>query len=312
MSEMQPPSRADIEKLLFDDNNWSRWGADDQVGAVNLITPQKRLAALQLPRSGRTVSLSRPLPTLPARDNPRPVQHFMDRRDREGSSEAGLAMDYLGVFCHGLGTTHIDALCHAWGRRGMWNGRDPDDAITFRGVKWGGIEQWRDGIITRGVLLDIPRFRQRPYVDQDKPVHADELYRVAEAQGVEVQSGDALVVYCGRDAWVSDHDHYGTLEANGRLGDRPGLHPSCLMALKEWDPALLVWDMMDCVPNGYDLPFSVHGAIFALGTALVDNASLVELADACEQERRWDFMISIMPLDLRGGTGSPVNPVAVF
>ena len=144
---------------------------------------------------------------------------------------------------------------------------------------------------------------------QDKPVHGWELEDVATAQGVALLPGDAVVVYSGREAYNLDHADvpWGSTGA-----DRPGLHASCLPFIRDNDVALLSWDMMDHIPNGYGLPWSVHGVIFAYGVALQDNALLEPLAQACAEEGRYEFMLSILPLRVAGATGSPVNPVALF
>lgn len=141
----------------------------------------------------------------------------------------------------------------------------------------------------------------------DAPVHGWELEEVAAAQGVEIRPGDALCVYSGREQFAATN---GWVWAGGPA--RPGLHASCLPFLRDADVALLVWDMMDASPHEYEVPWTVHGAVFAYGVALVDNALLEPLAEFCSQEGRYEFMLTINPLNVRGGTGSPVNPVAVF
>ena len=138
---------------------------------------------------------------------------------------------------------------------------------------------------------------------------AGELEEVAKAEGVAVEPGDALVVYSGREAY--NRDHPDTIWGSNPA-ERPGLHSSCLPFIRDNDVALISWDMMDLNPNGYGLPWSVHGVIFAYGVALQDNALLEPLAQACAEEGRYEFMLSILPLRVAGGTGSPVNPVALF
>ncbi|HLZ28370.1 MAG TPA: cyclase family protein [Chloroflexota bacterium] len=303
MPERPIPTKAEVESYLRDRRNWGRWGTDDQVGAVNLITAEKRLRAASLVRSGRAVSLSREFPKTPALNNPTPAQHFMRLLDR---GTGGAAIDYYGVSYHGQASTHLDSLCHVWNADGMWNGHNPDDEIGFEGARWGAVTNWSDGIITRGVLLDVPRFRGQPFVTQDRPIHGWELEDVAAAQGVALEPGDALVVYAGREAW----DRVNPIWGSGP--SRPGLHASCLPFVRDADASLLVWDMMDHAPNGYDLPWSVHGVIFAYGVGLVDNALLEPLANACAAEGRYEFMLMVLPLVVVGGTGSPANPVALF
>lgn len=304
MPEPPLPSREDVLSYLRERRNWGRWGRDDEVGAVNLITAEKRRAAAGLVRSGRTVSLSREFPTAPAPGNPQPSQHWMKVVPR---GTGGFAADFYGTFYHGWASTHIDALCHTWDEHGMWNGRDAAREITFDGARFGGIHHWKDGIVTRGVLLDVPRHRGERFVRQERPVHGWELAEIAKAHGITVQPGDAVCVYSGREAWQAAHP-------GGAYGPdpRPGLHVSCLPFLRDHDVAVLAWDMMDLTPNGYDLPWAVHAAIFAFGVALLDNSLLEPLARACAEEGRWEFMLVVAPLRVVGGTGSPANPIAIF
>ena len=274
-------------------------------GAINLITPEKRLEAVALARNGRTVSLSRPWAVEPRAENPRPAQQFLFVMDRPNNG--GAAMDFYGVSYHGTATTHIDALCHVWNSDGMWDGKQPSETLSFGGASYGTVDAWSDGILTRGILLDVPRHRGTDYVTLDAPVHGWELDEIAAAQGVEVRPGDAVMVYSGREKYAA-----------GRGGNwagedaRPGLHASCLRFVRDADISILGWDMMDASPNEYDVPWTVHGVIFAYGVALLDNALLEPLANACAEEGRYEFMLTVNPLNVVGGTGSPVNPIAVF
>lgn len=298
------PDQQEVEQYLHRDRNWGRWGTDDQVGAVNLITDEKRLRAAQLVTTGEAISMSRTFPVRPGRGNPYPALHYMKTMPK--GDEAGAAHDFLGVLFHGTDCTHIDALCHMWDEEGMWNGRRATSEITFDGVTWGGIEHWADGIVTRGVLLDVPGFRGAACVTQDRPIHGWELEQVAEHQGVSPEPGDALIVYGGRDRWDAENPRWGTRD------ERPGLHASCLRFLRESDCAALIWDMMDLLPYGYDVPFTVHGAIFAYGIALIDNCDLSRIVARCRALGRYEFMVTVAPLRVVGGTGSPVNPLAIL
>ncbi len=303
--ERRIPTKAEVDSYLRDRRNWGRWGDKGAAGAINLITPQKRLAALRLVRNGRTVSLSRPLPVGPSVENARPAQHYMWREAR--ANGGGASMDYQGMFYHGTSATHIDALCHVWGADGMWDGKSPDQVIGFQGASYGSIDNWSDGIVTRGVLLDVPKHRRKPYVTMAEPVHGWELEDIAKEEGIRMEPGDAVIVFSGRDAYAKDHNGIW-----GGLPERPGLHSSCLPFLRDNDASLLVWDMMDAQPNDYQLAWGVHLAIAAYGIALVGNALLEPLAQTCAQEGRYEFMLSINPLKVIGGTGSLVNPIAMF
>ena len=304
--ERRVPTNDEVLAYLRERRNWGRWGDDDQVGTVNMVTPEKRLAAAKSVKSGRAVSLSREYPKTPAPNNPFPALHYM--RHVPMGEQAGFYGDYYGISYHGTATTHLDALCHVWTEDGMWNGRDPGDAVNMSGALWGSVHHWKDGIITRGVLLDVPKHRGEPYVTMEKPVHGWELEDIAKAQGVSLEPGDALVVYSGRENWDLDGN---TTWGSDRTA-RPGLHSSCLRFIREVDCSLLVWDMMDFIGDGYDLATSVHSSIAAYGIPLLDNALLQPLAEACAEEGRYEFLLTVNPLIVVGGTGSPVNPVAVL
>ncbi len=227
--------------------------------------------------------------------------------------KGGFAADYYGISYHGFASTHIDALCHTWDEEAMWNGRDPKKEITFDGATFGSIEHWAEGIITRGVMLDVPRHRGVPCVTHATPVHGWELEDILTARGITLAPGDAVCVYSGREAWqaANPDKSYGRAVA-AALQERPGLHVSCLPFLRDHDASVLVWDMIDHSPIGYDVAWAVHSALFAYGVALVDNALLEPLARACVEEGRDEFMLVVAPLHVVGGTGSPANPLAVF
>ncbi|HEU5197979.1 MAG TPA: cyclase family protein [Methylomirabilota bacterium] len=292
-------------------NNWGRWGKDDQKGAMNLITPGKRVAATRLVKSGRSVSLSRPFPTTPGVNNALPAQHYMKIVPR---GKGGFAGDYYGIFYHGVASTHIDALCHTWDEQAMWNGRDPKKEITFEGATFGSIDHWSEGIITRAVMLDVPRHRGVPCVTEDTPVHGWELDDILLKRNITLEPGDAVCVYSGREAWQAQDPEkpYSKVFQPGATLTRPGLHVSCLPFLRDHDVSILVWDMLDHLPIGYDIPWAVHACLFAYGCALLDNALLEPLAQACVAEGRDEFMLVISPLRVIGGTGSPANPLALF
>ena len=290
------PTQAEVEGWYRDLRNWGRWGPDDEAGAVNLITAEKRRGAASLVRNGRTVSLSRIF---------EPPQHFVRKNDR--GNGAGSVVDYYGFIYHGQTITHIDSLCHIWedAEDGVWNGRHPDEAVDTHGASFGSVTAWENGIITRGVLLDVPRHRGTSHVTPDRPVHGWELAEIAQAQGVDVGPGDALLVHSGREAFQRAGNTIGG-------GDRPGLHASCAKFIRDRDVSLLGWDMMDARPNDYGLAYPVHAVLTYFGVALLDNALLEPIANACAEEGRHEFMFMALPLRVARGTGSPANPIAMF
>jgi kynurenine formamidase len=301
------PSRDEIMRNFKERRNWGRWGDDDSVGAVNLITVEKRMAALASVQSGRTASLSRPYPKDPSALNPTPAQHFMRTFDR-GDEGDGAVVDYYGFIYHGHTFTHVDALCHIWDSDGIWQGRDPDEAIdSATGATFADVTAWNQGIFTKAVLLDVPKHRGEPYVTLDQPVMGDELQDIADSQGVTVEPGDALLVYSGRETYqaANPDDFFGQPPS-------PGLHASCSIFIRDKDVSMLGWDMMDHRPSEYGLAWPVHGVIFSFGVVLLDNALLQPLAEACAEEGRYEMLLCVLPLNIQGGTGSPVNPIAVF
>lgn len=139
--ERRVPTKEEVQAYLKEDRNWGRWGDDDQMGAVNMVTPDKRVAAAGTVKSGRAVCLSREFPKTPAPNNYTPALHYMKRVER--GQGCGYSGDFYGVFFHGFSTTHLDALCHIWDHNGMWNGRSPDDTVTMDGALWGAVDHWK-------------------------------------------------------------------------------------------------------------------------------------------------------------------------
>jgi kynurenine formamidase len=303
------PPQPSIDEVLgwFDTlSNWGRWGADDNAGTINLITPERRREAAATVRSGRAVSLAYPWNTMGGPGNWNPAQHFV-------RTWPEACVDYIGINYHGYATTHIDALCHIFWDGKMYGGRD-SNLVTSNGARAGAVDAWASGITTRGVLLDIPKLRGADYVALDEPVRGWELEAAAEAEGVELRPGDAVIVYSGRPAYYAANP-----DRIPGAPPSPGLHVDCIPVLKQRDAALLGWDMMDAHPTGYELfdkrgaggPVHVFAIVF-LGLPLMDNSFLEPLAQACAEEGRFEFMLTVNPLHIRGGTGSPVNPIAVF
>ena len=300
MPEWKLPTQPEVENYFTRLNNWGRWGDDDQRGALNLITPEKQAAALALAHSGRVVSLARDITPQPT------VDYHMLHPVRRGRSKA--AVDYVGMIYHGVTVTHMDALCHVEYKGKVYNGRSFEESIRFGGATWGALDVWFDGVVTRGVLLDVASTREEGYVRIGKPVTPPELDAAAARAGVTVKSGDAVVVRSGREAY----DAAGVSTASP-LDERPGLHISCLEWLREHDVAGLAWDLMDERPIGYDgVDFGVHLGIPLLGLCLIDNVNPERLVAACAEERRYEFLFVALPLRVPGSTGSPCQPVAIF
>lgn len=300
-------------------NNWGRWGDDDALGTLNHITDEVRRSATQSAMEGQTVSLANPIGVEGGPRNPMPAQHLVQINPR-GSR------DYIGLIFHGRVNTHIDAFCHFFSADGhMYNGV-PTSEVTSYGANFGSIDQWRQGIVTRGVLYDVPRLKGVKHLEVGDAVHSWDLADAAEAQGIEPRAGDAVLVRSGKAPFYEAHPDLQLQGSpaqwmeHGVAVSTPGVHASALEFLYDTDAALLGWDFLEASNQGYPAPFDadprstpVHEiALPHMGLPLLDNMALEEVAEACAARGRWDFLFVVAPLVITGGTGSPVNPLAIF
>lgn len=301
-------------RSLFESvKNWGRWGADDEIGALNLITADKRRDAVATVRIGETVSCARELPVEPSIENPRPAMHMMTRGG-DDCVVPGLGMestaDFVGVAFHGMATSHIDALCHVFVDGRMYNGFPASD-VRSTGAVHGSIMAAGDGIVGRGVFLDICRLRGVESLDPGAAIAVDELEAAESDQGVTVGEGDILLIGTGRDVRRARSGPWHPF-ADGLAG----LHPECIEWLRARDIAVLGSDGVSDVlpgrhPEGWVMP--IHQcAIVAMGVHLLDNLRLDRLAEACARHQQWTFLFMVGPLRVVGGTGSPANPIAVL
>ncbi len=302
---------ADEFAELFDAvSNWGRWGRDDERGALHHLTPNRVIEAASLVREGLTVGLSLPLSTSVAPDCPQPAEHTMTMVPDAGIGSGPLrfAKDYIGVDYHGDGHSHIDALCHVAYRGRLYNAM-PADAVTAHGASVQAIDLLRDGLVGRGVLLDVPRLRGVPWLEPGEDVMPEELEAAEAGQGVVVREGDILLVRTGQARRLIEHGPWQTSEA------KAGLHPAAVRFLAERRVAALGSDgNSDTAPSRTDgVAFPVHVlAINAMGVHLLDYLSFERLLPRCREAGRWSFLFVAAPLRIAGGTGSPVNPIAVL
>ena len=293
--------------------NWGKWGDDDERGALNYIRPDHVAAAARLIEDGVSVSCALEFPTRPAPDNPRPAQHMMvvagDACTETGIPGMESAMDYIGVAFHGMAVSHIDALCHVFVNEIMYNGFKASD-VKSTGARKNSIMAAKDGISGRGVLLDIPRLKGVDWLGLGERVSPDDLEAAERSQDVQVGEGDILLIATGRDARRT------ALGAWSPMDGLAGLDARAVSWLHERHVAVLGSDgVSDAIPNtdASMWPMPIHQCgIVAMGLHLLDNLRLDRLASACATRKRWEFFLSIAPLRVKRGTGSPVNPVAIF
>jgi kynurenine formamidase len=288
----------------------SAWGPADRRGGLNYITPEQVLAAAGEVRLGRTVTLAAPIGTRVAPDNPDPAVHEMtspagDQADPDGLS---FATDRLAMNIHGNADSHIDALCHVIYQARLYNDV-PADTVGATGAAELSIQIARNGIVGRGVLLDIPRLRGIRWLEPGDHVTAGDLIEAADAQQVRVGQGDLLLVRVGHRQRQAELGPWDSARA------RAGLHPAALEFVAERQVAVLGSDSNNdtfpSVAEGVDFPVHVL-AVNAMGLHLLDWLQLDDLAGLCAETGRWSFCGVIAPLRLVRGTGSPVNPIAIL
>ncbi len=303
-------TQADIERMMEELSNWGRWGADDQLGAANLITPAKRLQAVALATEGITVSLEHPLLIEEAPDVPSPFQRRMlglPDPTEEPAFRGGVSDNYT-ISYHGYSHSHIDSLCHILYKGQMYNGFS-QDTITEDGCTRSSIINLQGGIVTRGVLMDIPRLKGVDYLEPGTPIYQEDLEAWEEMAGVTVQPGDAVFVRTGRWARRADVGPWAVAR------EAAGLHASTMPWIKARDVSFLGGDAAsDVVPSqieGVGLPVHLL-TIVAMGVDLFDNQDLEALAETAARLNRWEFLLVAGPLAVETGTGSPVNALAIF
>jgi kynurenine formamidase len=306
MTTRQPPTADQVLQIFEQIKAWGRWGPDDERGALNYITDAKRRQAAQLVQRGVTVSASLPMAKAVTPENPFPVTHLMLRAG--DIKDWGSVADYIAMAPHGMAHTHLDALCHFFHEGKMYNGY-PQERVTSMGTTVLSIEAGKDGIVSRGVLLDVPRALGREWLEPGETIYPEDLDKAEAMAGIRVEEGDIVLLRTGRHRRAREVGPW-----NGRE-TLAGMHATCLPWLAERRLALLGCDgVSDVLPSGVpEIRQPIHvGTLVYMGVHLLDNADLEPLASACAQYGRWEFFFAICPLKLGQGTASPVNPIAMF
>lgn len=288
-------------------SNWGRWGDDDELGTVNLITAEKRVNAARLVEKGISVSLARDLDKSESLHNTYPLKQEMNATGLEPSGDQ-YSGDSYWIRYHGLAHSHLDALCHVFYDDKMYNGF-AQTLVTATGAQRLSIRSLADGIFTRGVLIDIPWAKGVPYLEPGTAIFPEDLDAWATKSGVSVGPGDVVLIRTGRWARLDAKGPWQVWEALA------GLHASSIKWLRDRDVAVVGTDAgVDVIPSGVDgQPFPVHRLlVVAMGTPIFDNLDLEPLSREAINQERWDFLFTAAPLRVPGGTGSPLNPIATF
>jgi kynurenine formamidase len=299
-------TKEDVDRLMTELSNWGRWGKEDQLGAINMITAAKRKQAAALVKEGFSVSLARDTEKERAADNPSPYEHTMTL---SGVNNRGqFSLDAFRISFHGYQHTHLDALCHMFWNGKMYNNFSQED-VTQKGAEKLAIHNLKQGIFTRGVLMDIPQLKGLKYLEPGTPIYPEDLEAWEKKAGLKLTAGDAVFIRTGRWARRAEKGAWNV------SGNAAGLHASCARWLKQRDVALLGSDAAsDVAPSGIEgLTHPIHQvALIALGVNIFDNCDLEALSEAAAKRKRWEFLLTAAPIPLTGGTGSPLNPIASF
>jgi kynurenine formamidase len=301
----------DFRRAMKELSNWGRWGADDELGAANLITPAKRKQALALAREGVPVSLAHDIVQETAADAPNILERVLGPVTPAGTADQ---YRYTGTY-HGIVHSHLDAVdCHMMVDGKGYNGRAMEDITAAGGCPKGNINALKDGVVTRAVLFDATRLPGKAtaqgWIEPGTPIHREDLETLEYLERVKVSPGDVILLYTGR--W----------KRRAALGPWPretgfaGYHADVAYFIKERGVSFIGGDgPNDVVPTG--LPASVPNplhrlALVAMGVSIFDNLDFERAVEQARRLNRYEFLFTAAPLRVEKGTGSPLNPLAIF
>ncbi len=304
-------NEADFHRAMKELSNWGRWGDDDELGAANLITPAKRKQALALAKEGVTISLAHDVVQEKAADAPNILERVLGNVTPTGTTDR---YQYTGTY-HGVIHSHLDAVdCHIMVDGKGYNGRSMEDITATGGCPKGNINVLKDGVVTRGVLFDATRLPGKAtpqgWLDPGTAIHREDLEALEKLERVKVSAGDVILLYTGR--W----------KRRAALGPWPnttgfaGYHADVAYFLKERGVSFIAGDgPNDVQPTG--LPTSIgiplhRLALVAMGVSIFDNLDFERAVEQAKRMNRYEFLFMAAPLRIDKGTGSPLNPLAIF
>lgn len=295
-----------VDQWMTELSNWGRWGKEDEQGAINLITPAKRKQAMGMVKEGVSFSLARDAEKEKAVDNPAPFIHQMTRTGVNNTATS--SGDLFTISHHGYAHTHMDSLCHFFYKSRMYNGY-PQELVTDKGASKLGVNNFKNGILTRGILMDIPRLKGVDYLEPGTPIYPEDLDAWEKKAGLKVRSGDVVFIRTGR--WAL-RDAKGPWSVSGKSA---GLHATCARWLKSRDVAMLGSDAAsDVMPSGVEgVNQPIHTLVLvAMGMPIFDNCDLELVSREANRRQRWEFLLTASPIAVPGATGSALNPIATF
>src|SRR5438105_2693097 len=303
------PTPADYLRWRTEYKNWGRWGADDQKGTTNLITSQKVLSAVKLVKNGIVISLAHAEPQKVEADVPATA---VFHRTTNAISATNTTDNYQ-VSYHGLSVAHMDSFCHFFFDDKMYNGFSAKANISNEnGCAKDGIMAWREGIFTRAVLYDMPQLKGVDWIEPGTPITRADLEAWEKKTGVKAGPGDILMLYVGR--WKRRE------KMGPWSGQVAGYYVDTIPFIKQREPSFLGHDFnIDWAPRpGWgaeqNIPGNpIHQAVLNwMGVNIVENLDLERMVETARRLRRYEFLMTFAPLPVEGGTGSPLNPLAIF
>lgn len=303
---MTAPTESEALTWFAQLSNWGRWGPDDELGTLNLITPEVRKRAVQTVTEGISISCARDVVT-----GVHGLESEVTATAAMAGSRLGFAVEKITTLTpHGHLMTHLDALSHIFWDGQMYNGRSAD-VLAAGGTNALPIEVTKQGVVTRGILLDVAAAKELEWIEPEHGVFPKDLELAETRQGVRVEPGDAVLLRTGFNRYLRNAG----MDGSDPGMHQPGWHAACLPWLRERDVSVIGCDSAnDVMPSGYPgliLPVHTVG-IVAMGLWLIDNCDLEGIAAMADSLSRWEFQLSICPLPLAGLTSSPLNPIALF
>ena len=303
---VQQVDKATVDMWMKELSNWGRWGNADQMGTVNLITPAKRKSAAALVKEGFSVSLSSDADTVRSVENSKPFGHQMTSTGTD--AKPMFAMDTYTMDYYGLVLTHLDSLSHMFCGGKVYNDYSQKE-LNSRGAQQLAVTAFKNGFVSRGILMDIPSLKGLKYLELSTPIYPADLDAWEKKTGIKAGPGDIVFIRTGRWARRAEKGQWNTEEAAA------GMHVSCARWFHQRDVAMVGSDTHgELMPSPVaGVPFPMHQLLLvAMGTPMLDNCDLEALSDAAAARNRWEFQLTAAPLAIPHGTGSPINPIATF
>lgn len=302
-------SHAEFISLFESLKTWDQYSPQTiERGALNYINSDTVKSAAQLVATGEVITMGLAWNTVTGPDNHKPALHYMTELGDTPNEEPTCNKDFIGVDYHGKAVSHLDAMTHIAFRGTLFGGKKSSEVVNSRGSSWATVDKLGP-IVTRGVLLDAARFLGVEWLEPGTAVHASDVLAYEKKYGFTIGQGDCVLLRSGHFA---RRDKVGVWDPSDLSA---GFHVDVMELFKERKVSVIGADGdSDVRPSpveGVGSPIHVL-ALPGLGIPLLDNLQLEAVASKCAQLNRWTFNLVISPLNIPRGTGSPVNPIAIF